>query len=523
MAMNKIERLSNKNDKNNIAKSVGLILGPLLAIIFVLMPEIPGLSTEGKKFLGLLCWIVVWWATGAVHYSVTSLIPIFGLPLFKIMKIRETASIEISDGTALYKSFSLASPELIEAGSKISISLPGSTVGLSEPTIIFFLGLLILSGSLVVTGLDRRIAYVIINLIGYSKKKLLLGLTISTGLISSFISNTSATAIHIPIAKALATQFDEKKDSNFSKALSLTSAYASTFAGGSTITGRASLLLMVGMLFNVTGIQITYLGWMKIALVYSWGMVILLYFYLQRIYKLDDSYEESVKEQMMKEKEDLGPMSRREKIALAYFCLAILLFMTETLWSKVPFFAYLEGYLTVQVIALLIPFLLFITPVSVRPLRFVITWKEISGHINWNVILVFSAGLTIASAVVNTGIANWVATALTHIQVNEVLFIIILVVAVSLLTELISNTASMTLVLSIILSLHQLFDVDIILLVTSIAMASEFAFMLPSGTPGNAMILDVGSVDIPTMIKVGFPLKVIAIVLWLIWSFVFIF
>lgn len=76
--MTLLDRIKN----NEIMKKVGLILGPTAAITMFLIPELPGLVPEGKQFLGLLLWVVIWWATGPVHYSITSLIPIFGLPLF---------------------------------------------------------------------------------------------------------------------------------------------------------------------------------------------------------------------------------------------------------------------------------------------------------------------------------------------------------------------------------------------------------------------------------------------------------
>lgn len=513
--------VSQKPNKE-IFKKVGLILGPTAAIIMFLMPQLPGLAPEGKRFLGLLLWVVIWWATGPVHYSVTSLIPIFGMPLLKIMKIKEEAILEVVNGAVSFKDFSLATPTMLETGSKISISMPGSTIGLADPTIIFFLGLLILSGAMVVTGLDKRMSYRIIHAIGYSEKRLLLGVTLSTALVSSFISNTSATAIHLPIAKALIKQLGVEEDSNFAKTVTLTCSYASTLGGGSTITGRASLLLMVGMVSSISGIKISYFDWIKIAFVFSWGMVFLSYWYLQRVFPLENTIQEDAKEVIEREIEALGPMSIREKMVAVFFILAIILFMTEGVWSKFWFMEALKGYLTVQVIALFVPFLLFIIPINIKPLEFTITWKEISKHINWDVILVFSAGLTIAAAVIKTGVADWSARALTSLNISPILYLIFIIIFGSFLTEFISNTASMTLMLSVILPLHKSLGVDLIILVSTVAMASEFAFMLPSGTPGNAMILGTGGIDIPTMIKVGLPLKLMAIAAWLVWSFAFI-
>jgi sodium-dependent dicarboxylate transporter 2/3/5 len=506
---------------NDIMKKVGLFLGPTLAIAVFLMPEWPGLTSEGKRFFGLLLWIVIWWATGPVHYAVTSFIPIFGLPLLRIMKIKEAVVFQTVNGTANFSKFSLAAPTVVNPGTKVSVSIPGSTIGLADPTIIFFLGLLILSGAMVVSGLDKRMSYWIINVIGYSSKRLLLGITISSALVSTFIPNTLASAIHLPIVQVLLKQLRVNEDSNFAKAITLTISYASTLGGGSTITGRASLLVMVGMVESISGVKISYLDWMKVAFVFSWLMVFVCFWYLQRMFPLEDTAQKDAREVLREEMKALGPMTIQEKMVAVCFGLGIILFMTEKVWSKIPALSGMKGYLTVEVVALALPFLLFVIPISFSPLKFVISWKEISKHIKWDVILIFAAGLTIAQAVMNTGVADWSAKALVSFKISPVVFLIILTAFGSFLTEFISNTASMTLLLSIILPLYKTLGIEPVVLATTIALASEFTFMLPSGTPGNAIILGTAGVDIPTMIKAGFPLKVIVLVSWIIWSVIF--
>src|SRR5688572_14362072 len=62
----------------------GLILGPLLALLSLLVPAGPELAMEGRLVLALLVLMATWWITEAIPLAVTALLPIIALPLIGI-------------------------------------------------------------------------------------------------------------------------------------------------------------------------------------------------------------------------------------------------------------------------------------------------------------------------------------------------------------------------------------------------------------------------------------------------------
>ncbi len=86
--------------------------------------------------------------------------------------------------------------------------------------------------------------------------------------------------------------------------------------------------------------------------------------------------------------------------------------------------------------------------------------------------------------------------------------------AVAILTsEIVSNTASAALLIPISASLATSIGIDPLLLMIPLTIATSYGFVLPVGTPPNAIVFASGYVTIPKMARAGLPLDVIGIVL----------
>ena len=62
-------------------QKIGLILGPLLFIIFYFIPAITGLADAPRAVLAVTLFVATWWITEAIPIPATSLIPLILLPL----------------------------------------------------------------------------------------------------------------------------------------------------------------------------------------------------------------------------------------------------------------------------------------------------------------------------------------------------------------------------------------------------------------------------------------------------------
>ena len=80
------------------------------------------------------------------------------------------------------------------------------------------------------------------------------------------------------------------------------------------------------------------------------------------------------------------------------------------------------------------------------------------------------------------------------------------------LTEVTSNTASTTMMLPILAATSQALGVNPLLLMIPATVSASCAFMLPIGTPPNAIVFASGRVSLIQMGKTGFLLNLITVI-----------
>jgi solute carrier family 13 (sodium-dependent dicarboxylate transporter), member 2/3/5 len=140
-------------------------------------------------------------------------------------------------------------------------------------------------------------------------------------------------------------------------------------------------------------------------------------------------------------------------------------------------------------------------------------WKT-AVTIPWGVIILIGGGLALANAYTETGLDEWIAERLVFLQGINYLVVIFVIVAVAIFTsEIVSNTASAALLIPISASLAASLGIDPLLLMIPLTIATSFGFVMPVGTPPNAIVFASGYVTIPKMARAGLPLDIIGIVL----------
>lgn len=94
------------------------------------------------------------------------------------------------------------------------------------------------------------------------------------------------------------------------------------------------------------------------------------------------------------------------------------------------------------------------------------------------------------------------------------LLVVLVVVGVSvLISEVISNTAAVSLLIPIAASLAGTSGIDPLLLMVPVAIANSYGFMMPAGTPPNAIAFASGYVTAPKMARVGIMLDIIGVII----------
>ena len=214
----------------------------------------------------------------------------------------------------------------------------------------------------------------------------------------------------------------------------------------------------------------------------------------------------------------LGPMKRGEWITFIVFML------TSTLWITRPWLKQLSigsgddalhpfAGLTDAGIAMIAAMLLFVLPVNWRERTFTMNWQH-ARRLPWGILILFGGGLSLAGAIEANGVAEFIGSQ-THqfAGLPPIVLVIIVVTAVVFFSEIASNTATATTLIPILAAMRAGLGVHPYMLVIPAAIAASMAFMMPVGTPPNAIVFSTGYITMPQMIKAGFWLNIVGILI----------
>ena len=463
------------------AQIVGLLLGPLLFFLtlFFFTPE--GLSTEARAVLAVTLWVATWWITEAIPIPVTSLLPIFLLPV--------TGALDSATVTASY----------------------------GNDIIFLFLGGFFIATAMEKWNLHKRMALAIIAFIGTSTQRILLGFMTATAFLSMWVSNTAAVMMMIPMGLAITAQVasalkgrpEEKELPKFEKALIFGIGYAGTIGGLGTLIGTPPNIILAAQVKELFDVEISFAGWMLIAVPIVIILLISTWLYLGKFaFKMSIKGLPGGKEVIQQERKALGKMIFEEKVVSGVFIFAAFMWITrEFIWMGIM------PDLKDGMIAVLATALLFAIPTSRKYGSRILDWND-SKEIPWGILLLFGGGLAIAAGFRQTGLSEWIGTQLTVLEGFHILIIITLsTLLVLVLTEITSNTATATMILPVLAALALALHIHPFALMVPAAMAANCAFMLPVGTPPNAIIFGTGKIRIIEMVRVGFFVNLFALLL----------
>tara|TARA_Y100000034_G_scaffold127988_1_gene181813 strand:- start:3624 stop:4976 length:1353 start_codon:yes stop_codon:yes gene_type:complete len=354
----------------------------------------------------------------------------------------------------------------------------------ADPILVLFFGGFLIAKAMQDVSLDKRIAKQIGNKVR-DDKYVLLALMLFTAFLSMWISNTATTVVMIPIALGVVHKY-KKKMTNFSKASVLGIAYSANIGGIGTILGSPPNAITVSKLLEISSIHITFFQWMKMALPLVIILIPIAWLVLLKIFPFEDL--------KTSKKEKLEKLNKEQKLFLGVFLVTILLWITTSFHG-----------LSSSLIALMSATFLFI----IRLLRL----SDLN-KINYQILILFGGGLVLGSALFSSGLSKFFAESMANLLQNYSVFIVILGVAVFsvVLGALASNTATAAILIPVIIPLAAIlnFSTSTLALISGIAVSLDF--LLPVGTPPNAIAYSTGKVSIKDMLRAGIILTVISII-----------
>jgi sodium-dependent dicarboxylate transporter 2/3/5 len=510
----------------------------LFILIFIdLQPGNPVVT----RMVAIVVLMAIWWITEAIPLAATALLPIVLFPFMGIMRGRELPAgnrIDLSNAT-VSDGYSLSDFDII---------FPNVANQYMDWIILLFMGGFMIAIAVEKWNLHKRIALNILRLIGGQPHRLVLGFMVATGFLSMWLSNTATALMMMPMGMSLIVLYEDlnkkieaeggqihPRAENFSLTLLLGIAYSASIGGFATLIGTPPNGVLVTQMLQLfpEAPEITFSSWMAFALPMSTIYMLIAWFALTRfIFPLPPTTPFSGKEFIRNEIGKLGSMTTEEKRVAAVFGTAAFLWMTrkERLfgadvdvfgWSHYldSFLVWLGsspvGYLIDDgTVSVMMALTLFMIPASKKVGGRLMDWED-AKKVPWGILILFGGGLALAKGFGTSGLSDYVAMQLEVILGDASPLIIVLstVGFITGLTEVMSNTATISLAVPIMGSMAQAIEVHPLLLLIPTTLAASCAFMLPVSTPPNAIVYGSGRVPIMKMVIAGLWLDLLSIVL----------
>jgi solute carrier family 13 (sodium-dependent dicarboxylate transporter), member 2/3/5 len=393
------------------------------------------------------------------------------------------------------------------------LSFEATAAPYANPIIFLFLGGFVIAQAMQRWELHRRVALGVIGAVGTRPDRLIGGFMIAAAFLSMWISNTATAVMMLPIGLSVIQLADgsagpdgggKRRNSNFAVALMLGIAYACSIGGLGTLIGTPPNAFLAGYFSEHHGVDIGFGRWMLIGMpVVVVGLPMAWLLLTRWIYPVGKEEIPGGRETLLDQADELGALSRGEKlVGVVFVCTAVA-------WVTRP---WLEGWipgLSDEGIAIVAALLLFLLPVDLREGEFVLDWDAVKG-LPWGVLVLFGGGLSLAGAITDTGLAEWIGDRLIAmgIELLPVLVILLIIAAVVIfLTELMSNTAAAAAFLPVLAAMAVGIGEDPLLLAVPAALAASCAFMMPVATPPNAIVYGSSFITVPQMVRAGIVLN----------------
>lgn len=371
-----------------------------------------------------------------------------------------------------------------------------------DSNIFLFFGGFVMALALEKWGVHEQIARRIIAVVGNKKSNILLGFILSTGLISMWISNTATALMMLPMAMAVVEAMPPAhRQSRFAIFLMLSIAYAANIGGVGTLIGSPPNTQMASILAENFQIEISFFDWMKIGM--PLAILLLLIMFVIFNYLLGSE---------RKDVHDLHfhtlPWTKAQKRVLWIFSIVAGLWIFREAFSSMFGINYRD-----ENAAILGALAMFLIPNGDEGKQKILRWSD-TEKLPWGILLLFGGGLALAAVLEKNGILKYLASTFESFEgLSLVSAILILTTLAIFISEVLSNLAMVTLFVPVVGIFATQTGLPLVPMAMALTLGASLAFMMPVGTPPNAIVFGSGFLRIKDMIRYGFILNLISLAL----------
>ncbi len=471
-------------------KKWGLWIGFLVLIAIVALPQPAGLPVAGQRMLAVFGFAVVVWVTEAVEYPISAAV-IAALMAFLL-------------GTAP----NIQHPEAL-IGTVSGLTTAMSGFGNTALTLVA--AALFLSAAMTITGLDRRIALVVLSKVGAKTSNVVIGAIVTATILAFLVpSATARAAAVIPIMLGVIAAFKVEKSSRLAGLIMITTVQAVSVWNIGIKTAAAQNMVAVGFIQKMLGHDVTWISWLIVAAPFSLVLSVALYFIMMTMMPPETKEIAGGSAAVGKALSALGPMSGAEKRLLAISLTLLAFWATEGILH--PFDSSTTTTIAVA--------LLFLPGIGVMD------WKQANARIPWGTILLFGVGISLGTALLQTQAAQWLANLIVvWFGLNSLGAFAILAVMAAFLVVIhlgfASATALASAMIPIIIAVLQKVQtpgISVIGMTLLLQFVESFGFILPVNSPQGMLAYGTATFSVRDFIRTGLAITVAAYALTLLFG-----
>ena len=463
-------------------------------VVIILLPQPEGLSVAGQHMLGIFAFAVIVWMTEALDYAASSII-LMALMAFLLGIAPDPALPDHVLGT--------------------SQALSAALAGFTNEAVALIAAALVIAAAMAITGLDRRLAYMVISLIGTSRSRLLIGTIVVMAVLAFFVPTASArVACLVPIILGMISALGIDKKSRLAGMLMMSIVYLSLIWAIGIATGAAQNVYVNALLDRTIHVSISWISWLIVGAPFSIAMSVALYFVLMAMMRpaadeitATKNLDPALSQNLARE---LGPMTIAQKKLLLISLVLVGFWATE---GKLHHFD--SSSVAIAAVALM-----FLPKIGV------IDWKQVQSRIPWGILIQLGVGVGLGTALLKTGAAGWLASfvvaefgvqQLSVFATLAVLWLFLIVLHLGFASGAAMATTMIPVMLSV-LQQAQIAPTKIAGMTMLLTFVTSVGWILPINGPQNMLAYGTGTFEARDFVRVGTVLTVIAYVMLLLFA-----
>jgi len=421
------------------------------------------LSQEGKGALAVFLIAGTWWVFEVVPIGVTSLLIGVLQALFLIRPASEA-----------FKDF-------------------------MDPSVMFIFASIVVGLVFTKTGLTRRMAYKMLNIVGERTSMIYLGCFLVTAALTHIMAHTAVAATIYPLLMTIYALYgSDDKPTKFGKGMFMGMAYVAGAGSIVTLLGAARGAVAIGFYNEIVGKEISFFGLTYYMFPVGWIMVFLLWGFFMVFFKPEKKVIPGLRERARGLSAELGPLTSKEILA------GLIVFAMIAAMSLRSFIPALQPIDKSAII--LISTVLF----------FVLRILDINDleSIPWNIILLFGGAMSIGFCLWQTGAAQWLAINWLAMfkEAHWFVFVMGITFFVLIMTNFIMNVAAIAISLPVALVIAPYLGVSPDVIVFASLVAAGMPFLLLVGAAPNAIAYESKQFSSGEFFTHGIPASIMLMV-----------